>query len=77
MSMFLRLETASRLLGTRNSSNTITYIPLNMVQKVKSSEAGDGSVIHYYDASGTASLITVALSPDVLFAECLVDLAKE
>ena len=75
MSMFLRLETASMLLGSSSKDKVVTYVPLNMVQKVESTDRG-GSIISFSDASGSNTRLVSDMNPDLLFNECLINLGS-
>ena len=75
MSMFLRLETASMLLGSSSKDKVVTYVPLSLVQKVESTDRG-GSIVSFADASGANARLVSEMSPDLLLAECLVNLGS-
>ncbi len=71
MSLFLKVETASRLLGSK-SPNDITYIALDQIAKIQSTGDEKGCAIYY----GTpVERVVSDISPEELIRQNVVDLA--
>ena len=70
MGLFLRIETNSNILGSKEKD--VTYIALSQITSV-GSDGNGGSVIVY--GAGNSQAQAPEVSPDSLLSDCIVNLA--
>ena len=71
MELFLRLETHSNILGSKDKN--VTYISLSQITSVRSDSEG-GSIVMY----GSSYEVNIPdVSPDHLMANCIQSVAPE
>tara|TARA_B100000700_G_scaffold326373_1_gene437730 strand:- start:3091 stop:3306 length:216 start_codon:yes stop_codon:yes gene_type:complete len=70
MGLFLRIETNSNILGSKEKD--VTYIALSQITSV-GSDGNGGSVIVY--GAGNSQTQAPEVSPDSLLSDCIVNLA--